>query len=83
MRFRQLLSAAPEQVQLKADQVYRQWSVNPEHPSLRYKKVHASLPVYSVRIDRNWRAVGVLREETVIWFWIGAHNEYEKLLGNL
>jgi len=47
---------------------------------LRFKKVHASLPIYSVRIDLDWRAVGVLREGMVVRFWIGPHSEYEKLL---
>jgi hypothetical protein len=42
--------------------------------------VHATLPVYSVRIDLDWRAVGVLKDDTVVWFWIGSHNDYERLL---
>ena len=79
-KFRQLLAAAPETVQAKARATYRLWAENPGHPSLRFKKVHNTLPIYSVRIDLNWRAVGVLREDTVIWFWIGPHSEYEKLL---
>ena len=79
-KFRQLLAAAPEAVQAKARATYRLWADNPGHPSLRFKKVHTTLPVYSVRIDLNWRAVGLLREDTVIWFWIGPHSEYEKLL---
>ena len=48
----------------------------------RFKKVHHHLPIYSVRIDLDWRAVGTLREDTVVWFWIGPHSEYEKLLGH-
>jgi hypothetical protein len=50
------------------------------HPSLRFKKVHATLPIYSVRIDRAYRAVGVLNGDTVVWFWIGSHANYEALL---
>jgi hypothetical protein len=56
------------------------WSANPDHPSLRFKKVHVKLPIYSVRIDIDWRAVGVLEGDTVVWFWIGPHAEYEQLL---
>ena len=55
-------------------------TANPDHPSLRFKKVHATLPVYSVRIDLDWRAVGVLQEEHVVWFWVGPHREYDRLL---
>jgi hypothetical protein len=81
--FRALLAAAPAAVQAKAQNAYRLWSENPAHPSLRYKKVHASLPICSVRIDLDWRALGVMKEGVVIWFWIGPHSEYEKLLSRL
>lgn len=81
--FRAKLAAAPAEIQAKAQAAYRLWSENPAHPSLRFKKVHATLPVYSVRIDIDWRALGVLKEGVVIWFWIGSHGEYERLLSNL
>ena len=58
--FRALLAAAPPAIQAKAQSIYRLWSENPSHPSLRFKKVHDKLPIYSVRIDLNWRALGVL-----------------------
>src|SRR5690606_21977791 len=38
---------------------------------LRFKKVHASRPIYSVRVTRGYRALGILENETVTWFWIG------------
>jgi hypothetical protein len=79
-RFRTLFEAAPKVVQEKAQAAYRRWAENPDHPSLRFKKVHDRLPIYSVRIDLNWRAVGVLKGNTVIWFWIGSHDDYDHLL---
>lgn len=82
-KFRSLLAAAPAPIQAKARDAYRLWSENPSHPSLRFKKVHNTLPVYSVRIDRDWRAVSVLKENVAIWFWIGPHGEYEKLISKL
>jgi hypothetical protein len=81
--FRELLAGAPGAVQAKAQSAYRLWSENPAHPSLRFKKVHATLPVYSVRIDLDWRAVGVLKGDTVVWFWIGSHSDYERLLAKI
>jgi len=65
-RFRELLETAPSAVREKADAAYRTWAADPDHPSLRFKKVHASLPIYSVRIDLDWRAVGVLRDGTMV-----------------
>ena len=82
-RFRALLAAAPVAIQDKAQNAYRLWSDNPAHPSLRFKKVHDRLPVYSVRIDLDWRALGVMKDDAVIWFWIGPHSEYEKMLARL
>lgn len=70
-------------IQAKAQSAYRLWSENPSHPSLRFKKVHGTLPVYSVRIDLDWRAVGVLKDDVVIWFWIGPHSEYARLLSKI
>jgi len=81
--FRALLAAAPPAIQAKAQAAYRIWAQNPAHPSLRYKKVHSTLPIYSVRIDRDWRAVGTLQEGVMVWFWIGPHNDYERLLAKL
>jgi len=45
--------------------------------------VHAERPIYSVRITRDYRAVGVQKEESIIWFWIGSHEDYDRLLDRL
>ena len=79
-KFRALYESAPKAIQDKAKVAYQLWSGNPDHPSLRFKKVHSKLPIYSVRVDLDWRAVGVMEGDMVVWFWIGAHDEYEKLL---
>ena len=34
-------------------------------------------------LTRDYRAVGVRDEDTIIWFWIGSHSDYERLLSNL
>ncbi|WP_442938626.1 ParE family toxin-like protein [Nostoc sp.] len=39
--------------------------------------------MYSARISKNYRAVGQLDGDTVIWFWLGSHPEYNKLLSQL
>jgi hypothetical protein len=50
---------------------------------LRFKKVHPKLPIYSARINKDYRAVGQLEDDTVIWFWVGSHAEYDLLLEQL
>ncbi|MGM0600716.1 MAG: hypothetical protein ACQETH_12975 [Candidatus Rifleibacteriota bacterium] len=53
---------------------------DPWYPSLHFKRVHSSLSVYSARISIDYRAVGVIKTDLIIWFWIGSHTDYEKLL---
>ena len=73
----------PTQVKRQAVRAYRTFSENPQHPGLRFKCVHPTQPIYSVRINRDYRAVGVIDGDAIIWFWIGSHTDYERLLMNL
>jgi hypothetical protein len=82
-RFRKAFASLPDEIQRKAREAYARWHDNPSHPSLQFKKVHDTQPIYSVRVTRDCRAVGVLQGEDMIWFWIGSHAEYERLLGQL
>ncbi|MEG4281899.1 hypothetical protein QUB68_02125 [Microcoleus sp. A006_D1] len=81
--FRKSFAALPKQVQEQTRDAYRQFKENQNYPSLRFKKVHPELPIYSARISNNYRAVGQLDGDTVIWFWVGSHAEYDKLLSQL
>jgi hypothetical protein len=73
----------PQRIQEKARKNYRLWKNNSSHPSLEFKRVHPRRPIYSVRVGTGWRALGILEEDTVLWFWIGSHNAYENLLTQL
>jgi hypothetical protein len=79
-QFRELFAELPQPVQEQTRKAYRQFKQDPNYPSLRFKKVHPKLPIYSARINRDYRAVGQLEDDTVIWFWIGSHTEYDLLL---
>ena len=82
-RFRKAFDELPEEIQRRSRKAYARWHENPSHPSLQYKKVHGTQPIYSVRIALGWRAIGILQGEEMIWFWIGSHAEYDKLLAQL
>lgn len=73
----------PEPIQKQTRETYQKFKQNPSYPSLRFKKVHPKLPIYSARINRNYHAVGQLENDTVIWFWIGSHVAYNALLDQL
>ena len=79
-RFRELFAALPAQVQKQAREAYRLFRLNPGHPGLRFKQVHADPATYSARVGIGYRAVCSLDEDTAIWFWIGSHADYDKLL---
>jgi hypothetical protein len=81
--FRKLFAGLPKQVQEQTRTAYRQFKKDLGYPSLRFKKVHPELPIYSARISKSYRAVGQLEGDAVIWFWVGSHAEYDKLLEQL
>jgi hypothetical protein len=58
-RFWKSYKTLPISVQEKAHKAFKLWSENPDHPSLHFKKIHASNPIYSVRINLQYRALGV------------------------
>jgi len=82
--FVQRFAQLPERVKQTARKNYKLWKENPTHPSLEFKKLNTQEPLYSIRVGIGWRAVGVLKtSDKIVWFWIGSHSEYDKLLKNL
>ena len=79
-QFRKLLAQLPKDIQKQAKEAYLQFEKEPYHPGLRFKRVHSKRPIYAVRISRDYRALGVQRENELIWFWIGSHADYDKIL---
>jgi hypothetical protein len=65
------------EIRVEANKAYRLWKENPRHPSLRFERKGQ---YWSVRITRGWRALGRMHEGTLYWFWIAAHDEYQRLL---
>lgn len=50
---------------------------NPRHPSLHLKKVNR---LWSVRIGRKHRALAIEEDGALVWFWIGTHAEYDRMI---
>ncbi|MBK6560244.1 hypothetical protein [Candidatus Amarobacter glycogenicus] len=78
--FREALGRLPVQVAEQAAAAYRLFCSDPFHPSLQFKSVTASGDLWSVRIGLGYRALGRRHQDTIIWFWIGTHAEYDQLL---
>ncbi|MBI5301511.1 MAG: hypothetical protein HY868_05185 [Chloroflexi bacterium] len=69
-----------QDVQHQANKAYRLWRADPAPRGLHFKRVSNSEPIYSARIGRDHRAVGLLEGDTVYWFFIGSHDEYDRVL---
>jgi len=70
----------PNEVQLRAKRAYQLFRQNPSHPGLNFKKVDEVSNIYSARVGLGYRALGQIEGSDIIWFWIGPHAEYDKLL---
>ncbi|HEY6342504.1 MAG TPA: hypothetical protein VIY49_13500 [Bryobacteraceae bacterium] len=79
-RFRGMYASLPEDVKQRCKRAYQLFRTNPTHPGLNFKKVEGQNDVYSARIGLGYRALGRLDGEEIVWFWIGRHAEYDKLL---
>jgi plasmid maintenance system killer protein len=66
-------------IQARARQAYQVFAADPNHPSLHFKKLQGSGEIWSVRINEQYRAVGVRSGDTIEWIWIGSHNEFDNL----
>ncbi len=78
-RFKELFAQLPEDAQQQAYTAYRLFKDDPYHPGLHFKKV--SPTVYSARVGIGYRVLGRREaDDTIVWFWIGSHAEYDKFL---
>ena len=82
-RFRRSFAQLLEPIKDIAREAYRQFVDNPDHPGLRFKRVHSTEQIYSVRITRDYRALGIREDNIIVWFWIGSHADYDELLSRI
>ena len=76
--FWSLYNSLPPEIQRAADRSYEHLKRDPRHPSLHFKKVGR---FWSARVGLNHRALAVESGDDLIWFWIGTHADYDKLVG--
>jgi len=69
--------ALPKDVQRLADKSFALLKSDPRHPSLHLKKVGR---LWSARVGRHYRAIAVEARNGLVWFWIGTHAEYDRLV---
>jgi hypothetical protein len=75
--FWQRYGTLPKPLRKLADKNFKLLESNSSHPSLNFKPVGK---YWSARVGLNHRAVAVKSGEDFIWFWIGEHDPYERLI---
>jgi hypothetical protein len=67
----------PQNIRELADKNFALIKTDILHPSLHTKKVGK---YWSVRIGRKYRALARQVDDSLLWFWIGTHSDYDNLL---
>jgi hypothetical protein len=76
-QFWELYNKLPKQVQQLADKNFALLKADSHHPSLRFKKVG---DLWSVRVGSSYRALAFEHDDYLLWFWIGSHAEYDRMM---
>jgi hypothetical protein len=63
----------------RAAQAVRTFRKDPTHPSVHLKPVGG---LWSARINDAYRALAVREDDIFYWFWIGPHDQYERLINS-
>ena len=76
--FREAYRALPEDVRRLADEQFKLLKQDPQHPSLRFKKVRGRKNDWSARVTGGYRALATCVGNDMIWTWIGDHTAYRQ-----
>lgn len=76
-RFWDCYNALPKEVRALADRCFAQLKADPSHRSLHLKKVGR---LWSARVGLHHRVLATEAGERLVWFWIGTHADYDRLL---
>ena len=77
LQFWKCYQELPPEVRDLADKNYQLLKSNQKHPSLHFKQIGK---LWSVRVGMHYRALGLDKPVGIVWFWIGTHADYDKLL---
>ncbi len=75
-----MLATLPARARKDAQKSWRMWQADKSVPGLQFKKLNVRGNYWSARVNDDFRSVGIVRDDAIIWFWIGSHSQYERLL---
>ena len=67
----------PAEIRKLADESFQRLKHDPRHPGLHFKKADR---FWSARVGSRHRALAVEVPDGLVWFWIGTHADYDRLL---
>jgi hypothetical protein len=84
--FRDAFNRLSPELRKQAEEAYKQFKNDPFSPGLNFEEVNArrhiwsnaQRHIWSVRITKNFRALGIRDRDDITWYWVGTHREYEK-----
>jgi hypothetical protein len=77
-RFWRCYRALPAEIRALADRNYALLRSNPGHGSLHFKQIGV---LWSVRVGLHCRALATSAGDDLVWFWVGSHADYDRLVG--
>jgi len=67
----------PKDIKELANKNFELLKADPKHPSLHFKQIGK---LWSVRIGKHYRALGLNKPDGIVWFWVGSHTDYDRLI---
>lgn len=67
----------PVSIRKIADKNFTLLKSNPNHPSLQFKQIGE---YWVVRVGIQYRALARVASDGLVWFWIGSHSDYDRLI---
>jgi hypothetical protein len=77
-KFWRFYSELPAEIQKLADENFELLKGDSRHRSLHFKKVGR---FWSARVGIHYRAIAVEDGTDMVWFWIGHHGDYDRIVG--
>jgi hypothetical protein len=75
--FWELYEGLPGPILELADKNFELLKADSKHPSLHLKRTGK---YWSARIGIKYRVLGVDVDDGILWFWIGSHADYDKMV---
>lgn len=67
----------PKSIRTLADKNFALLKQDSNHPALHFKRIGN---YRSVRVGMRYRALAVVQDKDLLWFWIGSHADYDRIL---